>query len=123
MLLVHGYRSGPGFLVIGQVRFLALAGKEQGRGDGRPDEREGHPVRVGERVRGLGQALADVGLAADPRGDVKVIAGRRSGSRSVRWSSVILVTCCSASGKVLTGCSLAGLCLREKWLRNTFSFY
>ena len=54
VLLVHDYRSGLGFLLIQQVRFLALAGKEQGRDDGRPDEREGHPVGVGERVRGLG---------------------------------------------------------------------
>ncbi len=51
---MHDYRSGLGLLVIQQVRFLALAGKEQGRDDGQPDEREGHPVRVGERVRGLG---------------------------------------------------------------------
>jgi hypothetical protein len=52
--LMHDYRNGLGFLFIQQVRFLVLAGKEQGRDDGHPDEREGHPVGVGERVRGLG---------------------------------------------------------------------
>ena len=62
MLLVHDRRSGLGFLVVEQMRFLVLAGKEQGRDDGDPDEREGHPVRMGERVRGLGQALVDAAL-------------------------------------------------------------
>jgi hypothetical protein len=54
MLLAHDNWSDLGLLVIEKTRFLVLAGKEQGRYDGYPDEREGHPVRVGERVRGLG---------------------------------------------------------------------
>jgi hypothetical protein len=54
MLLVHDYRSGLGFLVVQQMRFLVLAGEEQGRDDSHTDEREGHPVCVGERVSGLG---------------------------------------------------------------------
>src|SRR5215471_13610937 len=54
---VRGYWNGLGFLVIQLVRFTPLAGQEQCRHDRHPDERKGHPVRVGERVRGLGQAL------------------------------------------------------------------
>jgi hypothetical protein len=52
--LVHDYRSGLGCLGIEKVRFLMLSGKEHGGDDGDPYEREGHPVRVGKRVRGLG---------------------------------------------------------------------
>ena len=54
-LLVHDSRSDLGFLVSSQqMRFLVLAGQEEGRDDGHPDERECYPVGVRERVGGLG---------------------------------------------------------------------
>jgi hypothetical protein len=73
--------SRLGCLLIKQVRFLVFAGQEYGCHDGDRYKREGYPVRVSERVRGMGRAPCAGLTEVPPVGRGRPIC-RQNGSRT-----------------------------------------